>query len=406
MQPASVNENTPPLAARWFWLALVMSVFVSVFLGRFAWPPLQSEAMTDLNLTNAQAGLFMNAFYLGYVGTQLPGGMLTDRFGAKLVLTCSLLMAGCSTLMLYFIESAQAGYLWRIAAGLSSGAVYSSSLKATISIFPKRELGRAFGILMVAPTLGSLIPNQLAPRLSLILGGWRPSFMALGLALILLGLIFSFIFPSGKSSAASAGGDSPWTGLKFVLREGRLRLLCLVGFCLIWCFVGFVSWGNQYLMRELNFSELSAGQIMTAFGLFGLVATVAAGAACDRILSAEFALGLAYLFLSAGLICFPLVEDPFYLFLAAGLVGAGVGASSSIIAVITANYAGARWAATAGGATGTVFQSAGFVVPSVLGLTVDLRGDYSLVWPFLIIPAVLSTILIFRLARLKTSPPN
>ncbi len=156
-------QDNAPDPARWPRHALVMTVFVAVFLGRFAWPPLQTEAIASLDLTNAEAGLFMNTFYLGYMLTQLPGGMLSDRFGAKLVLAASLFISGLATLMIYTISSPGAGYFWRVAAGLGSGAVYSSCMKATVSAFPREELGRAFGLLMMAPTLGSLIPNQLAP---------------------------------------------------------------------------------------------------------------------------------------------------------------------------------------------------------------------------------------------------
>ncbi|UQZ88613.1 hypothetical protein C4J81_05085 [Deltaproteobacteria bacterium Smac51] len=396
--------NTTPDPARWRWHALVMTVFVAVFLGRFAWPPLQTEAIASLGITNAEAGLFMNTFYMGYMATQLPGGMLSDRFGAKIVLAASLFISGLATLMIYTITTAEAGYFWRVVAGLGSGAVYSSCVKATVAGFPRAELGKAFGLMMMAPTLGTLIPNQLAPRLSLALGGWRPTFMAIGLGLLMLGLLFVIIFPARRSGGPAASGGasaSPWTGLKFVLGDGRLRLLCAIGFCLLWGFLGFVSWGNQYLILELGYSRMEAGHIMTTFGLVGLATTFGAGVLTDKVRSKEMLLALAYAAIIAGLIAFPIFKGAAGLAAAAGLVGAGVGASNAILAVLTSLYAGPRWAATAGGATGTIFQSAGMFVPFVLGWTVDLRGNYDLVWPLLAAPQVLAIIMIIFMVRIK-----
>ncbi len=381
--------------ARWRRHGLVLAVFVAVFLGRFAWPPMQSEAMADLDITNAQAGLFMNAFYFGYLATQLPGGLLADRFGAKLVLAASLFISGAATLMLYTIAGPGEGCFWRALAGLGGGAVYAAALKATVVSFPRREMGRACGLLMMAPTLGTLIPNLLAPRLSLALGGWRPAFLVLGGLLLGLWVLFLIRFPSRKvpveSGGAAVGGESPWTGLRLVLTDRRLRLLCLAGFGLLWSFIGFVSWSNQYMIRELGFSKLAAGQIMGAFGVAGLAATALAGVLGDRLSakagpwrSPEMLLAAFFGLELLGLALFPFCAGAAGLALATGLVGAGVGACSALIAMLTSAYAGPRWAATAGGATGTVFQSAGLLAPFILGLTVDVRGDYLLVWPLLI----------------------
>ena len=391
--------------ARWRWHALVLTVFVAVFLGRFAWPPLQSEAGADLGLTNAQAGLFMNAFYLGYLMTQLPGGMLADRFGAKLVLSVSLFISGIATLMIWSIDTAGTGYFWRVLAGLGGGAVYSAGMKATVAGFPRQELGRAFGILMIAPTLGTLIPNQLTPRLSLALGGWRPTFLALGVGLLLLWLFFLLVFPAKKSGRApEAGGEpeSPLAGLKYVLADRRLRLVCLIGFGLVWSFIGFVSWSNQYLIKEVGFTKLQAGHIMTGFGLVGLGSTVLSGFLSDRVRSTERLTMVFFAVELVGLATFPFLTSPVLLAVSAGLVGAGVGACSALLALLTSAYAGPRWAATAGGATGTIFQSSGLVSPFVLGLTVDWRGDYTLVWVILSLAVIIAIALLAVLTRIKT----
>ena len=48
-------------------------------------------AMQELSLNKAEAGSFMSIFFLGYLLTQIPGGMLADRFGIRKILVLSLL---------------------------------------------------------------------------------------------------------------------------------------------------------------------------------------------------------------------------------------------------------------------------------------------------------------------------
>ena len=68
------------------WLAFLCS-----FIDRLSWPPIMPVAMQELSLNKAEAGSFMSIFFLGYLLTQIPGGMLADRFGIRKILVLSLL---------------------------------------------------------------------------------------------------------------------------------------------------------------------------------------------------------------------------------------------------------------------------------------------------------------------------
>jgi len=75
------------------WLAFLCS-----FIDRLSWPPIIPMAAGELGLTAAEAGGFMSAFFLGYLLTQLPGGMLADRWGSRKVLLYSLFLMGIFTI--------------------------------------------------------------------------------------------------------------------------------------------------------------------------------------------------------------------------------------------------------------------------------------------------------------------
>ena len=103
------------------WLAFLFS-----FVDRLSWPPVMPIASAELGLSAKEAGSFMTAFYIGYVATQLPGGLLTDRYGYRKVLIGSFLIMGIFTILMGTISSYQQGFMYRILAGAGSGAIFSA----------------------------------------------------------------------------------------------------------------------------------------------------------------------------------------------------------------------------------------------------------------------------------------
>ena len=41
----------------------------------------------ELNLSKTAMGMVMSAFFVGYTAFQIPGGMLVDKFGPRLIMT-------------------------------------------------------------------------------------------------------------------------------------------------------------------------------------------------------------------------------------------------------------------------------------------------------------------------------
>ena len=122
MQIAEKEANS----YRWVILSLTVFCFVLTFLIRFSWPPLIPVVGPLLKMTMTQAGAYMSAFYIGYVITQVPAGILSDRFGVRLILAASLVIEGISTWAMGMVTGFEMGFWLRIASGLGAGAVYSA----------------------------------------------------------------------------------------------------------------------------------------------------------------------------------------------------------------------------------------------------------------------------------------
>ena len=108
-------------AYRWVILTLVVLTWVTTYLIRLTWPPLIPVVVPILHMKMSQAGAYMSTLYLGYVITQIPGGILADRFGARIILGVSLIVGGVATIAMGSINSFGAGLVLRFIAGLALG---------------------------------------------------------------------------------------------------------------------------------------------------------------------------------------------------------------------------------------------------------------------------------------------
>ena len=58
---------------------------------------------SEMGWSDTERGIVLGMFYFGYIFTQIPGGLLSDRYGAKLVLGIGLIVWSIFTLSLIHI---------------------------------------------------------------------------------------------------------------------------------------------------------------------------------------------------------------------------------------------------------------------------------------------------------------
>lgn len=133
---------------RWIILILMLASFSATFMTRFIWSPLGSTVAPILGISNTAVGSFMSAFFIGYVVTQIPGGIMADRVGTKYVLSAGVLVTGLASIGMSMIDSYSIGFAIRILTGLGAGVVMACCSKTIAEYFDQSERGIAFGILL------------------------------------------------------------------------------------------------------------------------------------------------------------------------------------------------------------------------------------------------------------------
>lgn len=371
-----MNTDKDVSSYRWVILALVVICFCATFVTRFTWPPLISTVAPVLNLNMAQAGSYMSAFYIGYLVTQIPAGIIADKFGARVVLAVSLILEGISTSSLSLIGNYESGFMLRIVAGLGAGAVYASAARALVEWFPVKERGRAFGMLMVAPSAGILISNFLAPTLNQLLG-WQGAFMSVGTITFGAGVLVALFMRSNAAAENEKG--SLVTGFRFIFKHKNLMLTCAAGFCLMWVELAIATWANAYI-KSIGFTVKEAGTVMMWYGLGGVLSPIMAGFLSDQLNNRRIIILVSLAFTIPLTIWFGYETSltALYILSFAGAFAAYL--ANPMLNVMVANYAGVQWAATASGVANFLYQIASLISPFILGLVIDWTGNFSWVW--------------------------
>ncbi|HHW42554.1 MFS transporter [Desulfofundulus thermobenzoicus] len=360
---------------RWVILALMVGCFLFTFITRFAWPPLIPVVVPALGMKMTQAGAFMSAFYFGYIITQIPAGVLADRFGVRIILAMSLIIEGISTFAMGYMTTFDTGFWLRVITGLGAGAVYAACSRALMEWFPARERGTAFGIMLAAPSGGIVLSNYIVPALNKSFG-WQGAFQAIGLATAVVGVLI-FILVRTSDEIKSTG--SIFGGFKVVFGSKDLILTALAGFCLMWVELGTATWANAYV-KKLGFSVEAAGLVMIFYGIGGALAPLVSGYISDKIGQRKNILIVSYALIIPLTVAFGYQTSMTML----SILGFAFGFCSYLanphLTVMISEFAGREWAATANGTANFIFQLASMIGPVVLGWSIDFTGNFASVW--------------------------
>ncbi len=360
---------------RWVVLLLMFLCFLFTFVTRFAWPPLIPVIVPALGMKMTQAGAFMSAFYFGYVVTQIPAGVLADRFGVRLILAISLILEGVSTFGMGYMQGYDTGFWLRAVTGLGAGAVFAACSRALMEWFPAKERGIAFGIMLAAPSGGIVLSNYIVPALNQAFG-WQGAFKFIGVATVLLGIAIYFLV---RTTNEPKGEKSMLGGFKVVFGNRDILLTASAGFCLMWVELGTATWANAYI-KKLGFSLADAGLVMILYGIGGVIAPMVSGYLSDRMGNRKKLLILSYVAIIPLTVYFGYQTTLSMLCVVGFAFGFCSYMANPQLTILISEFAGKEWAATANGISNFIFQLASMIGPVILGFSIDATGSFNTVW--------------------------
>lgn len=302
MSPVSTT-TTKPTSIRWRIYGLLLVVITLTFIDRFNMNVAAKYIQQEFALTDVQIGFLLSAFVLGYALFQAPGGWLGDRFGARRVLTVSIIWWSVFTAL-----TAAAPDLWfrswfgvtasfwlvRFLIGVGEAPALPNTNKMIGRWMAVSERARGSSLFLVAVGIGGAFTP---PAIAWIMTqwGWRLSFVvcgALGFGIAALWHLQSRERPDQHPSinaeelkliAANRAttvsvARFPW---RRIVAGTNIPALLVANFMLGYVTYIFYTWFFLYLVNVRNFTVISGSYWSTAPFLAMLVGAPLGGAISD-----------------------------------------------------------------------------------------------------------------------------
>jgi MFS family permease len=161
-------------------------------------------------------GVLLSSFFWTYSAFQIPAGWLADRFDVNWVLAAGFLLWSATTAATGLIHGFSILIVVRLLLGVGESVAYPCYSKILAGHFAEHQRGLANSLIdagaKCGPALGTLVGGLLMARF-----GWRPFFVALGLASLLWLPLWFKRMPRRQEPAFKLSGEAP--GIADILRR-------------------------------------------------------------------------------------------------------------------------------------------------------------------------------------------
>ena len=272
------NHAAKTLSYRWVIFSVMALAYVFVYFHRQSPAVVANDLQETFNTSAGLVGLLASAYFYPYALMQFPAGLLSDSLGPRKSATIFLLLAAGGSILFGLAPTVGVAVLARVLVGLGVSLVFIPTMKVLSQWFRAREFSSMVAALNVTGGVGVLIA---ATPLALVTGwiGWRSTFMAIGLAtIVIVILVWTLVrnrpedmdLPSlaqidhvGEGLAAPPQQIPLWEGAKRVVSEPRFWAVACWFFCICGVFFGFAGlWAGPYLMHAYGMSRAQAGGVL------------------------------------------------------------------------------------------------------------------------------------------------
>ncbi|MEZ5398931.1 MAG: MFS transporter [Bryobacteraceae bacterium] len=231
----------------------------------------------ELGLTATQASLLVATPVLLGSLARIPVGLLTDRFGGRLILTALCLISSLATLLVPFANSYGALVGAAFLIGLA-GSSFAAGIGYVSRWFPPQAQGAALGVYGMG-NAGQSAAVFLGPVVAASFG--RPTvFYTVAALLLAWSAVFGFM-----GHNAPARGPAPAVGsrIRVIARERLVWLLASFYFLTFGGFVAFSIYLPTLLKDEFQLTPTDAGFRTAGFVILATLMRPVGGALADRI---------------------------------------------------------------------------------------------------------------------------
>jgi len=217
----------------------------------------------ELGLNETEFGLLVATPILTGSLVRLPLGMLTDRFGGRIVFFIQMILVAIPTYGLAFADQYWQYLVIGLFVGLAGGS-FAIGIAYTSAWFPRERQGTAMGI-FGAGNAGAAVTNLVAPLIVVALG-WRAVPQIYSVAMLVMAVLFWFFtYPDPLHEERKRTRRYPTLAEQLTpLLETRVWRFGLAYFFVFGGFVALALWLPKYYVAEYGL-DLKAAAFITLF---------------------------------------------------------------------------------------------------------------------------------------------
>ena len=268
----------------------------------------------ELGFTDADFSQIIFAYLITYTLGQFLNGILSDRFGPRIIVSLGMLVIVVSNLLMGFSATPLLFLVLGIVNGGAQSTGWSGTVKNMAPWYSRGERGVVMAWWSTCYVLGSFLATRFAawaisPNAPFVDAGWRRSFWLPPVVLTAILLLFALftrnqpsdvgfpeldeedpedLSPSGTSN--SPRSEQQIGGLASILEVLTHSTVWIAGslyFLLKLTRYAIIFWTPLYLVEHLGMGKTEAGNTSSWYELAGFFGAIFAGYASDKLFSAK-----------------------------------------------------------------------------------------------------------------------
>jgi MFS family permease len=382
-------------------LVFTFGVFINPLTLEFGWE------------RGALSGAFsMAVLIVGGLG--LLAGGLSDKYGARIVVTFGGIFLGIGFLLMSQISS-----LWHVylILGLIIGVGGSFTFVPVLSTIPRwfdKRVGTATGITMAGFGLGGIISPFLAQWL-ISSYGWRQSFIILGVITFILVIPLAQLIkyspqrvglkPYGEGETTKGGQKVEFVTeeLSFTqaIKTSRFWIFCLLLFCFFYCEESIIVHIIPHA-GDIGISAIIAASILSFVAGISIIGRLGIGFVSDKV-GSRLSLTVCLSLITFALLWLLFIREIWMFYVFAVVFGLAYGGFVSLLAVVAAELFGRKFLGSMLGGLFFVGLIGGAIGAPLSGTIFDITGDYRLAFLICTVLCIVAVILSIVIMKYKSS---
>ncbi|MBV8249901.1 MAG: MFS transporter [Comamonas sp.] len=177
-----------PTRVRWKIFLMMLFLIAVNYIDRASLSVAMPMIAKEFDLSPAIQGLLMSSFFWTYAFMQIPGGMLADRFGPRVVIVCSTLGWGFFQAIAAVCTGWVSLLITRLGLGAAEAPIYPAGGKLNGIWMTQNERGRGATLLDGGAPLGAALGALIIAGLLTHFDSWRVSFVVAGVGTMITGV--------------------------------------------------------------------------------------------------------------------------------------------------------------------------------------------------------------------------